>query len=50
MANALQGGSRSFTQLLENAELQSPFDENCLKSVCEKAVKALDSSDLSGIE
>ena len=32
-----QGGSEVFTTLLRNAELDSPFDENCLRKVCEKA-------------
>ena len=47
MAYAEQGGSRTFTQLLENAGLQSPFDENCLRDVCETARKWLEEFDLS---
>lgn len=35
------GGSEVFTELLKKAGLESPFDENCLKSVCEKANKWL---------
>lgn len=31
------GGSDVFTELLAKAGLESPFDENCLKTVCEKA-------------
>lgn len=37
-----QGGSAVFTKLLENAGLDSPFEESCLKSVCEKASKWLE--------
>ena len=37
-----QGGSAVFTKLLENAELDSPFEESCLKNVCEKASKWLE--------
>lgn len=50
MAYALQGGSETFTKLLSNAGLESPFDESCLKKVCAKAEKALDSFDLRGIK
>ena len=50
MAYTLQGGTRTFTELLKNAELDSPFDENTLRSVCEKAEKWLRSYDLTGIE
>ena len=49
MAYTEQGGSRVFTELLKNAGLESPFDEACLKGVCEKASKYLDEYDLSGI-
>ena len=45
-----QGGSRTFTELLEAGGLQSPFDEECLKGVCEKAKAFLEDYDLSGIE
>ena len=44
-----QGGSRTFTDLLKNAGLDTPFDEACLRSVCEKANKWLSEFDLSGI-
>ena len=44
-----QGGSRTFTDLLKNAGLESPFDENCLRSVCEKANEWLKNFDLDGI-
>ncbi len=50
MAYTVQGGSRTFTELLKNAGLQSPFDENCLKGVCEAASDWLDKFDLTGIE
>ncbi len=49
MAYTVQGGSRVFTELLENAELRTPFDESCLRSVCEKAKKWLDEYDLGDI-
>ncbi len=49
MAYTLQGGSRTFTELLENAGLQSPFDEACLRGVCSRADAHLDAFDLSGI-
>lgn len=50
MAYALQGGSETFTKLLSNAGLESPFDERCLKKVCAKAAEALDRFDMSGIK
>ncbi len=50
MAYTKQGGSRTFTDLLKNAGLESPFDENCLRSVCAEAEKALDDFDLTGIQ
>ncbi len=50
MAYTRQGGSRVFTELLDNAGLQSPFDEKCLRSVCEKAVQWLDSFDVSKLD
>ena len=50
MAYTKQGGSRTFTDLLTNADLKTPFDEECLKEVCETATKWLENFDLSGIE
>ena len=50
MAYTMQGGSRTFTDLLKNAELDSPFDENCLRGVCEAASKWLSEFDMTGIE
>ena len=49
MAYAKQGGSRVFTELLKNADLDSPFEETCLRGVCETAKAWLDSYDLTGI-
>ena len=49
MAYTRQGGSRVFTELLKNAGLESPFDENCLRGVCQAASAGLDSFDLTGI-
>ena len=49
MAYTKQGGSRVFTELLENAGLNSPFDEATLRGVCEKATKYLDQFDQSAI-
>ena len=50
MAYTSQGGSEAFTNLLKNAGLESPFDEECLKGVCEKANSWLEAYDLTGIE
>ncbi len=50
MAYTRQGGSRTFTELLQNAGLDSPFDENTLRAVCEKAAEWLEKYDLTGIE
>ena len=50
MAYTEQGGSRTFTELLKHADLKTPFDEACLREVCETATKWLGEFDLSGIE
>ena len=50
MAYTRLGGSKVFTDLLKEAGLDSPFEEETLKSVCEKAQAWLDAYDLSGIE
>ena len=50
MAYTQLGGSKVFTDLLECAGLDSPFDENTLKNVCEKAKAYLDSFDQSKIQ
>ncbi len=44
------GGSLVFTDLLKEAGLESPFDENTLRSVCEKADRWLAEYDLTGID
>lgn len=49
MAYTTQGGSRTFTELLKNAGLDSPFEESCLRGVCEKANRWLADYDLTGI-
>ena len=50
MAYTRQGGSHTFTELLSNAGLDSPFDEKCLRGVCEAAGAWLDGFDLTGIQ
>ena len=50
MAYTKQGGSRTFVELLKHAGLKTPFDEECLKEVCESATKWLNAFDLTGIE
>ncbi|MBR3276089.1 MAG: M3 family oligoendopeptidase [Eubacterium sp.] len=50
MDYTVQGGSRTFTELLKNAGLDSPFDGDTLKNVCAAADKWLDAYDLTGIE
>ncbi len=49
MAYTKQGGSRVFTELLKNAGLDSPFDENTLRGVCAQADRWLDGCDMTGI-
>ena len=44
------GGSMVFTDLLKTAKLDSPFEESCLRGICEKAGKFLENFDLTGIE
>lgn len=43
MAYAKQGGSRTFTELLAHAGLQSPLEERTLQAVCRQAKQWLDS-------
>ncbi|MCI8632163.1 MAG: M3 family oligoendopeptidase [Lachnospiraceae bacterium] len=50
MAYTKQGGSRVFTELLQNAELDTPFEEKCLQTVCSAANSWLADFDLTGIE
>ena len=49
MAYTRLGGSLTFTELLRSAGLDSPFDEACLRGVCEKANRWLIDCDLTGI-
>ncbi len=49
MAYTKQGGSCVFTELLSNAGMESPFEESCLRGVCETARKWLSEFDLKGI-
>ena len=49
MAYTKQGGSVVFTKLLKNAGLESPFQESCLRGICDTAAKYLSDYDLSGI-
>ena len=50
MAYTRQGGSVTFKELLANAGMVSPFDEECLRGVCERAKAWLEAYDLTGIE
>ncbi|MBR3003537.1 MAG: M3 family oligoendopeptidase, partial [Lachnospiraceae bacterium] len=50
IAYTKQGGSHTFVDLLKNAGLTTPFDEECLKGVCMTATKWLENFDLAGIE
>lgn len=49
MNYTVQGGSRVFTELLQNAGLDTPFEEACLRRVCERAAAWLEEFDLSEI-
>ncbi|MBQ6539927.1 MAG: M3 family oligoendopeptidase, partial [Oscillospiraceae bacterium] len=49
MAYTRQGGSEVFTKLLENAGMKSPFEEDTIRGVCEKASAWLEAYDLTGI-
>lgn len=50
MAYTSQGGSKVFTELLESAGLDTPFDEECLRNVCKVANDWLNNFDLENIE
>ena len=50
MAYTLQGGSDTFVNMLNKAGLESPFEEDCLRNVCEKAGKFLAEFDLAKID
>lgn len=43
------GGSMVFTDLLRASGLDSPFDETCLRTVCQAAQAFLEAYDLSGL-
>ena len=49
MAYTVQGGSRTFTQLLQEAGMESPFDEACLQTVCQTARAWLEQTEMDGI-
>ena len=49
MAYTVQGGSRTFTDLLMHAGLDSPFDETCLRGVCRAAEDWLSTYDMTGL-
>ena len=49
MAYTSEGGSKTFTDLLKHAGLDTPFDEACLRAVCAEANKWLSEFDLGGI-
>ena len=49
MAYTVMGGSKTFTELLADAGLVSPFDEECLRKVCADADRWLRMFDMSGI-
>lgn len=50
MAYTAQGGSRTFVELLANAGLENPFEESCLRGVCEAASQWLAGCDMSDIK
>ena len=50
LAYTRQGGSSTFTDMLQKAGLQTPFEANMLEGVCEQARACLEAFDLTGIE
>ena len=50
MAYTEQGGTKTFTNLLKDAGLPSPFDENTLKDVCAKAEKFLNEFNMEDMQ
>ena len=50
MAYTNQGGSAVSTELLKNAGLRSPLEEDTISEICEKADRWLSEYDLTGIE
>ena len=49
MAYTALGGTMVFTDLLKEAGLDSPFEEKCLKTICDCAKQFLENYDLTGI-
>jgi len=49
MAYTSHAGTKTFTELLDIAGLRSPFEDDCLRSVCDAAHGWLDKYDLRGI-
>ncbi|MBQ1395825.1 MAG: M3 family oligoendopeptidase [Eubacterium sp.] len=45
MAYTRQGGTGTFREILAKADLESPFEGHCLKTICSRAEKALDEFD-----
>ena len=50
MAYTCQGGTATFTELLKNAGMESPFEGDTLKNVAHAAKTWLENYDLTGIE
>ncbi|MBR2406570.1 MAG: M3 family oligoendopeptidase [Clostridia bacterium] len=50
MTYTKMGGSKLFTELLAEAGLDTPFEETCLRKVCEAASQWLESVDLEEIK
>lgn len=50
MAYTRPAGTKTFTELVAGAGLESPFGEDCLRTVSEAAAGWLDSYDLSGVD
>ena len=50
MAYTAQGGSEVFTKLLENAGMDTPFNETCMRTVCETAADWLDAFDAAALK
>jgi M3 family oligoendopeptidase len=50
MAYTAAAGTKTFTQLIEDAGLESPFGDECLRQVCAAAMRWLEAYDLHGLE
>ena len=50
MAYTKPAGTMTFRELIANAGMESPFDEECLRTVCAAADRWLDGYDMTGIE